>query len=766
MEVTLYHDLETYSETPLNNGTHVYAEDAEIMLWAYALGDGPVAVWDLTLDPLMPNLLADALEEEGLTLTAHNSHFDRTVMHHCGYRTDIKRWRDTMVKAMAHSLPGGLSALCDILGVKEDQAKSKRGKELVHLFCKPRPKTSKVRRATRETHPVEWAEFVEYARLDVEAMRAIDKKLPKWNYQGFELSLWHLDQLVNMRGFMVDVDLARAAIRAVDRAQLKLAGRTQELTNYDAEAGTGVRSATQRDVMLKYLVEEHGVDLPDMKKSTLERRLKDENLPDMLRELLAIRLQASSTSTSKYKTLTKAVSEDHRLRGTLQFCGAIRTGRYAGRTFQPHNMPRPDMKNKDIQTGIELMKLDAEDMVYDNVMRLISNAIRGCIVAPEGKKLVVADLSNIEGRILAWLAGEEWKLKAFELYDTFIYADGEVQLDAKGEPMRKGHDIYKLAFAKSFRMDPADVDKDQRQVGKVQELALGYQGGVGAFLTFALAYNLDLEAMADDAYDFIPADIVEEAEGFLKWLCRAEEKKHAHRCAHGMHPHESWAIRNVATTKIRFGLSEKAFVVCDSFKRMWRYAHGEISKWWRELEDAARAAISEPNKTVICRKVKLIRTGAWLRIVLPSGRALCYPSPQIGGKCTTCDGTGEAEIEKVVQTCPACDGERKSRAGQISYMGVNQYTRKWSRISTYGGKLAENITQAVARDVLVHNFPVIEEAGYEMVLTVHDEDITEAPDEPQYNADHLAALMSTNPPWGKGLPLAAAGFDAYRYRKE
>jgi DNA polymerase len=241
--------------------------------------------------------------------------------------------------------------------------------------------------------------------------------------------------------------------------------------------------------------------------------------------------------------------------------------------------------------------------------------------------------------------------------------------------------------------------------------------------------------MAEEALEAIPAEIVEEAEGFMNWLCKGEQKKHAHRLAQEMPMNASLELLRLGCQKIRFGLSEQAFIVCDSFKRMWRYAHPEISTWWRELEDCTRAAIAQPNFKVTCRRVTLLRTGAWLRIVLPSGRALCYPSPQVNDK------------------------------GEISYMGINQYSRKWSRLGTYGGKLAENITQAVARDVLVENFPAIEAAGYEMVLTVHDEDITEAPDLPEYNSDALAAIMSTNPKWAKGLPLAAAGFDSYRYKK-
>lgn len=685
---TLWLDLETYSAVPITNGTHAYAEGAEIMLFAYALDDGPVKVWDCTARPLMPDDLADALDDPAVILYAHNSHFDRTVLWHCGYRLPRERWRDTMVKALAHSLPGSLGDLCDILKVPTDKAKDKAGRQLIQLFCKPRPATSKVRRATRETHPAEWAKFVEYAGLDIEAMRAIDKKLPAWNYQAGELALWHLDQAINDRGVMVDTDLAHAAIRAVERAQKVLAARTSDLT-----LGV-VQAATQRDALLRHLVAAYGIDLPDMQQSTLERRIADPDLPPELRELLAIRLQASTTSTSKYKTLAKAVSSDGRLRGTLQFNGASRTGRWAGRLFQPQNLPRPVLKQDKIDLGIEALKADCEDLLFANVMELTSSAIRGAIVAPKGKKLVIADLSNIEGRVLAFLAGEEWKLQAFRDFDA-----------------GNGHDLYKLAYAKSFGIKPEDVSKDNRQVGKVQELALGYEGGVGAFLTFAAAYSIDLEAMGEQAIGAIPANIMGEATRALEWT--KQQKRPT------------------------FGLSDRAWLVCDSFKRSWRYAHPAISSFWKDLEEAARMAVMRPGVTYECRMLKLRRDGAWLRIRLPSGRFLCYPSPQLDD------------------------------AGKLSYMGVNQYnSRKWSRLKTYGGKLAENMTQAASRDVLAGNMPAIEAAGYQIVLSVHDENITEAEDRDEFNADHLAGLMATTPTWAENLPLAAAGFEAYRYRKD
>ncbi len=248
-----------------------------------------------------------------------------------------------------------------------------------------------------------------------------------------------------------------------------------------------VQAATQRDALIKHIVESYGVELPDMQRSTLERRMADPDLPSAVKELLAIRLQASTTSTSKYKSLMKGVSSDGRLRGTLQFCGASRTGRWAGRLFQPQNLPRPSLEQDQIDEGIEALKAGCADLLFDNIMELTSLELRGCIMAPEGKKLVVSDLSNIEGRKLARLACEQWKLDAFREYDEGT-----------------GPDLYKLAYARAFNISPDDVDKYQRQIGKVMELGLGFGGGVAAFLTFALVYGLDLDELANAALPNIP----------------------------------------------------------------------------------------------------------------------------------------------------------------------------------------------------------------------------------------------------------------------
>jgi DNA polymerase bacteriophage-type len=729
----LYLDFETYSEVDIRAGTHAYAEQAEIMLFAWAIDDGPVHVWDVTSGSDIPADLHEALlfADE---IWAHNSQFDRTVMRHAMPELcpPIERWRDTMIQAMAHSLPGALGQLSEVLGLEADQAKDKRGKQLIQLFCKPRPANMKLRRATSETHPEDWATFVEYAAQDIVAMREINRRLPTWNYKDRELDLWHLDQRINDRGVAVDLELATSAMAAVEIAQKELARKTVSMTE-----GL-VSSANKRALLMNYIAEAHGVFMENMQGATVERTLEDPDIPEPVKELLRVRLETSTTSTAKYKSLIKAASSDQRLRGLLQFCGAGRTGRWAGRVWQPQNLPRPSHKEHEIEQGIEAMKAGVLHLVRDDVMAMTSSAIRGCVVAPEGKKLVIADLSNIEGRMLAFLAGEQWKLQAFADFDTVMGKNGEwitgpewremvlrgeppaLELDKKGEPVRKGHDLYKLAYAASFGIKPEDVTKDQRQVGKVQELALGYAGGVGAFVTFAAGYGIDLDALAVKILDAADSELVKESTDFLKWIKKQKGET--------------------------YGLAEDTFIACDVAKRGWRNGHPAIASWWKELEKAFTNAVEEPKSIFLAGTVRMSRTGNWLRIRLPSGRLLCYPSPRLV--------FGKNE-----------DGEETGTA-MLTYMGMDQYTRKWRRITTYSGKLAENITQAAARDCLAWNMPDIEADGYEIVLSVHDELLTETPDDPRFSSDILSAHMATVPPWAEGLPLAAAGFETTRYRKD
>lgn len=985
----LWLDLESYSECDLKtHGTHRYAEHSstEIIVAQWALDDGEPVVLDCAAltgvyrqNPMRP--LFDLLEDPTVTVIAHNSHFDRTILRHVwGIDVPVERWEDTMIKAMAHGLPGSLDKIGQIVGLDADKAKDKRGRELIQLFCKPRPKGHELRRATRETHPKEWSEFLEYSRQDIVAMRAIHERLPSWNYRAGhpELALWHLDQQINDRGVAVDVELAQAAIAAVGREQKRLKAEVVEATD-----GL-VASASKRDQLLAFILAEYGVDLPDMKADTLRRRLEDPELPEGVKLLISIRLEATKTSTAKYKALVNAASADGRLRNTLQFAGAQRTARWAGRIFQPQNMPRPqpgfDGEAQDLV--VEALKGGFADIVYDDVMQQTANAIRGCIVAKPRHKLCVADLSNIEGRGLVYLAGEDWKLRAFREFDKGV-----------------GADLYLLAYARAFNVDTATVSKSQRQIGKVQELAClagdtpvvtdrgikplakvttedkvwdgrewvghqglvfrglkatinlcgvevtpdhliatgptwtqaqelascastlslalatasenspswpssatatapvtgtwqgssvragqsptwststtfarapapvvtraqrkqqatgarsstdmrtssltraiasvystgyrpaspgatarttrvttataaaaskctppgegtaevfsrtsslwragtspclnwteststedtspatcassrnertketaarsancrtesrslspvydlldagprhrftvmtsmgplivhncGYEGGPAAYLTMAAVYGMDLQALSKTVFETAPADVLSAATERHDWM----EKKNRTR-----------------------GLPKDIFIACQSLVSMWRDAHPNTTALWKAAGESVRAAIQNPGQSFsIGEHLKARRDGAWLRIRLPSGRYLCYINPSV------------------------------DEGGQISYFGVSQYTRQWGRIKTYGGKLIENATQAFARDVLAANMPLTEACGYEIVLSVHDELLAETPDNDDFSSDALSKMMSHCPAWAKGLPLAAAGFETYRYRKE
>jgi len=653
----LFLDLETYSDISIKRGAHRYAEAAEVLLVAVAIDDEPTVVWDCKT-ALGANwaVTLQSLIDQAERVVIHNSAFDRTVLRHQGVQVPIEKIDDTMVRALSHSLPASLGSLCDVLGVPVDIAKDKSGKKLIQLFTKPCPKNWKIRRASGETHPNEWQQFIEYARLDVDAMRNIYGRMPDWNHSHGEHYLWRLDQRINDRGIAVDVDFAKSAIRAFRRASGSLAARTAALT--DGE----VPSTTQREAFLTYLRDKRGVEIADMTKDTVEKLIKTD-LDPTTRELLHIRLQASATSPAKYKALMDAASSDNRLRGTIQFCGAARTGRDSGKIFQPQNLPRsPDWFDGDVQEAtIRAFKDDCEDVIYENVSERCAFAVRGTLVAGSGKKLVIADLSNIEGRVLAWMAAEHWKIEAFKAYD-------------RGD----GADLYKVTAGRILHKDPFEVTKQERQdQGKVPELAGGYGGGVGAYRKMG---GEVFNAMDDEA----------------------------------------------------IGAIVKA----------WRKAHPATTAFWYDVEGAARCAVREPNDSFDVRG--MIRFDnvvgpdgvRYIRCRLPSGRFLSYRNLHIDDD------------------------------GKLVYEGSNQYTRKWDTLETYYGKLVENIVQAVARDVFMTGMRRAEENDYPVVLRVHDELVCEVPDHTGYSDSVLAGMMSVNPSWSIGLPLAAAGFETYRYRKE
>ena len=975
----LYLDTETFSELELKKvGAYRYSEECELLLLTYALDDEPVQAVDFT-DPASAHALEQLQRDidDADTVIIHNSAFDRQVLASKGINLPLEKIEDTMVSALRHSLPGKLDELCDVMKVPFDKAKDKDGKKLIQLFCKPRPKNMKLRRATRDTHPEEWQHFISYAKLDVDAMRYVRRELPRWNNSDAEQNLWRLDQKINDRGISVDVAFARAALGSAARASRSLAAAIC------CETDGVVESATQREKLLTYLRGPCEFDPGDLKGGTIAALLKTD-LDPKVRRLLVNRKQAAATSPAKYQVLLNAVCRDQRIRGLLQYCGASRTGRWGGRLFQPQNLPRPAFGWSDIELGIAAIMEGSEDLLFDAPMELVSSAIRSALVAEDDKKLVIADLSNIEGRMLAWLADEQWKVKAFREFDAGI-----------------GHDLYSLAYARSFGVSPEAVldnkkngDGKMRQVGKVMELAclgpdtrvLTDVGGVritevttdhklwdgeqwvthagvidrgkrrcvnfdgveltadhlvlagGSWLeTRSIASSPRLANLARAtglvSLSFLAsnADALAACAGsgssaraernHTAWLSatfaavRARAARGARarlarliartggatppsfpmtgiagacatvlrpacndaatlatpgftatagaaygcsrhgwptglfslltssRCRAGM-THLSTLIastwtgatsraisvssraRRTVSTSERCGVSksecgnlrpvydiahagprnrftiltdEGALVVHNcgyqgsvgAFNTMgliynvvlpddealaivkaWRKAHPAIVSFWYDLDRKVKQAVREPGKTLEHGPIRLRVDHHWLRLRLPSGRYLSYPGVAVhGGRCTECNGDGFIRDEgdewrpASFIVCDACEG-RGRHPETIWFSGVNQYTRKWQRIQTYGGKLTENIVQAASRDVLAANMQTAEDKGYAICLHVHDELITETPDDPRFSSDELEAIMAANPAWSIGLPLAAGGYETHRYRKE
>lgn len=597
----LFADLETFS--PLNLpqvGSFRYAEDCEILLWGYAIDNEPARVWDCTNPQTkeMPEALAKALKEvqagERKIVWHNGMMFDTVVLAAHGYHIPLEMIVDTMVIAYQHGLPGALGDLCDVLSMPTDKAKDKDGKRLVQLFCKPQPECYKVRRHDRYTKPEDWIKFVNYCRLDVEAERELFKALPKWNCTEWGHRLQVLDAEINRRGMQIDVDLAEAAVELSERNKKLLAEETQRQTNGE------VGAATQRDALIDYMAREYGWKIDTMTKAELEKRVDDPSVPEPVRELLKLRLMSTKTSIQKFKALLRRVNKDGRIRGGLQFRGAARTGRWGGRGFQPQNLARPTMPQREIDFAAAVLKDGTFECFYEDPSSVLPNLLRGEIIAPAGKKLIVADYSNVEGRVLAWLAGEEWKLQAFRDFDA-----------------GHGHDLYKLAYARAFGVKPEDVTKPQRQIGKVLELALGYGGGAPAFARFAKAYGIDLSDMAEYVKSTAPRAVwLEAVDGYPYFV----EKNRTG------------------------GLEREPFIACDVLKRLWRKSNPKIVQFWANVGQAVQKAIVS-RESVRVGYVAFTRTESFLVIRLPSGRLLCYPSPKtnpsVGKDSFTYAGTNQ-----------------------------------------------------------------------------------------------------------------------------
>ena len=648
-------DIETYSSADLSDtGVYAYTEapDFEILLIGYAWDDEPAHVIDLSEEwSCSVNTIIDALTDPDVLKIAHNAQFERA----CFERFLCKpmppeQWLDTMVCALELGLPASLAAAGSALGLPEDLAKDTKGKALIRYFSKPCQPTKANGGRTRNLpkhDPEKWKLYVEYNRQDVVSEREILNRLRKYKIAQTEWQLWQLDQGINDRGVRIDLAMAQKIVTWNDRYKIRLQDEARRITGL-----ANPNSLAQ----LKPWINAQGVKTESLTKDNVTALLK-QDLPGDVRRILEIRQALGKTSTAKYQAMLDATCQDGRLRGTLQFYGAGRTGRWAGRLVQTHNLARNSLPDLDLaHRMVQDGNLDDLECFFGEPTAVLSELIRTAFIPSTGNRFIVSDFSAIEARVLAWLAGEEWVLDAF----------------------RSGKDIYCETASMMYHVPVVKHGENGhlRSKGKVAVLACGYQGGVGAMR------RMDRE---------------------------------------GVIPEEE----------------------LQSVVDQWRSANPRIVKLWRIVETAAKKTIQDHRSSLRpsgSRGLLFRYDNGALRIQLPSGREITYWGARI-------------------KQDPFDSNE------SIVFMTVNT-ARQWAEEETYGGKLVENITQAIARDCLAETIRRVTAAGYQIVMHVHDEIIVDAPRSDTNALETITGLMSEPVSWAPDLPLKGDGYACDYYRKD
>jgi len=643
-------DIETYSSNDLVGGgvyKYVEAPDFTILLFAYSIDGGPVQCTDLALGEKLPDEVFAALTDPDVIKTAFNAAFERiciSVYFFGGKLLDPAQWRCTMVLAARMGLPLSLGQCGEVLRLAE--GKMTEGKTLIRYFSVP----GKNGRHLPSDAPDRWETFKKYNIRDVEVEQAIKRKVQRLKPAAFDEELYVADQEINDRGVMIDRVLVDAAARFDDEYKAQLLAEAQQLT--------GMENPNSPAQIKDWLHKVTGFTIDSLNKANLDDIDKKLTYWPKAQKVIAIRREMGKTSNKKYVAMQNCVCKDGRIHGLLQFCGAARTGRWAGRLVQVQNLPQNHLESLDFaRTLVRHGDLEEFEMNYANVTFVLSELIRTAFIAAPGKTFHVCDFSAIEARVIAWLAGEEWVLDVF----------------------RNNKDIY---CANASRMFKVPVEKhgqnaELRQKGKIATLALGYGGGVSA-----------LEAMG----------------GSKLGLTESEEKE---------------------------------------IVNLWRDSNPHIVKMWAIIEKAAMTAIKTGQSVTVHRGIVISRQWGMLTITLPSGRTICYPRAEVGTERN--DGwRGDHDI--------------------IEYEGVNQTTKKWGKVRTYGGKLTENIVQAVARDILGIVILRAKAAGLNIVFHIHDEIIVEA--EPGQTLQDVEALFSKPIDWCRDLPLKGAGYTTPYYLKD
>ena len=688
-------DFETRSTVDLKKtGVHIYAKDPTTDVWcaAYAFDDEPVQLW-LPGDPC-PWPLFEHVFDGGL-VSAFNAAFERIIWREImgpryGWPVPrLEQYRCTMAMSLAMALPGSLEEACPAVGL--DIVKDMAGHRLMLQMSRPR--------SFKDGVPIWWDDaerrekLYAYCKQDVEAERALEKRL--FALRPSEQELWFLDQRINDRGVRIDRALCRSSESVIAQATASADARMRSITGNEV-------SACSNSQQLAAWIRRQGFGTEGVAKDAIAYLLERPDLTPSVREAVELRQAAAKASTAKVQQFMHRSAGDGRMRGNLQYHGAS-TGRWAGRGAQLQNLPRPSKAHsKAMPMLIEALRTgNAEwvEMLLDRPLDALASALRGMIIAAPGRKLVASDFSNIEGRVLAWLAGEETTLDAFRAFDAGT-----------------GPDLYLVAAAGIYNVPLASLNENspERQTGKVAELALGYQGGVGAFQSMAAGYGVKIgEALLSIERNAAAANLEKAADG--------------------------WKQRGRGS-----GTPERDWMAAELVKLAWRDNRPKTVQLWKELDAGAIEAVQNPGAIVEVGYVAYRMSGSFLWCKLPNGRCLCYPYPRIVRK-------------------PAPWDEQKSLPA-IVYKGIDSRTHKWSDQDLYGGKSAENITQAVARDLMAEGMVRVEAAGYPVVLTVHDEVVAEPPasfgSEPEFSR-----LLSTLPAWAKGCPVSAKGWEGDRYRK-
>ena len=656
-------DLETYSSVPLAKAgaqKYIQSPDFQILLFAYSVDGAPVEIIDLARGEYLPPWLVQAITSPDYIKHAYNAPFEWGCLSKFLGALPPSQWRCTMFHGLYCGYTAGLEATGKALGLPEDKKKLNTGKALIRYFCVPcKPSKANGQRTRNLPHhdPAKWELFREYCRQDVVTEMEIERRLSAFPVPDFVQKQWETDLIINARGVAVDMELVDGA--------LSLGATVRQNLMTEAMQLSGLNNPNSVAQLTEWLQEETGEELADLRKDTVARLLKEDNNSLKVRRMLEIRQELGKTSTKKYDAIEAAVCADGRVRGLLQFYGANRTGRWAGRLVQVQNLPRTYTEPLDLaREMVQRRNLDGLRAVYGSVPDTLSQLIRTAFIAPEGHVFIDADFSAIEARVISWLAGEQWRLEVFRTHGKIYEASASQMFGVPLEHIKKGRPEYAL-----------------RQKGKVAELALGYQGSTGALINMGA---LDMGIPEEDLPDIVGR---------------------------------------------------------------WREANKRIRDLWYSMDNAAIQVITQGgtvgiNSLILSREYDCNQGTDCMTITLPSGRKLYYVSPSIG--------------------------QNQWDKPSIAYMGMDQKTKRWKRIETYGGKLVENCVQAIARDCLADTIERLEAAGLPVIFHVHDEvviDITPWADNDTM-LDLVCSIMRTPISWAPDLPLNADGWVGHYFRKD